>query len=103
VKGPGEGAPVQEQVHVPPARHLGSADAGGLGQLPRQLLRELPWLAPEPLRHVEGGRQGQVAQLDTGGIVEGDALEGDVERPTRRPADSLRETLLCLEHHNVQF
>jgi hypothetical protein len=78
-------------------------DSGGRGQLRREPLRELPRLAPQPLRQIEGGGEGQVSQLDAWRVLERDVVEGDAEGPIRRLADSLREALLCLEHHNVQF
>ncbi len=75
----GERRPVEEQVHVPAARDLRAPDAGGRGELLGQPLGDLAGLAAEGLREVEGGGQGEVAQLHPGRVLEGDVLEVDVE------------------------
>ena len=97
-----EAATVQEQVQVAPAGHLGAQDVGRAGELSGQPLGDLARLAPQRLGQIERCRQGQVAELDPGRILEGDGAWIDVESGPRGLLYRPREALLEIQDHSHQ-
>jgi hypothetical protein len=98
-----ERRPVEEQVHVAAARDF-RAWTRGRGELRRQPLGDLTRLAAEGLREVEGGGQGEVAQLDPGRVLEGDVLEVDVESgPCGSPRRAGEELLEVQDHSSSSY
>ena len=96
----GERSPIEEEVDVAAAPDLGAPHAGRLGQLLREALGDLAGLAAQPLRQVEGGGQGEVAQLHPRGVLEGDVREVDVESGSGRVFHRAGEALLNLQDHS---
>ena len=64
-----------------------------------QPLGDLPRLAPQRLGQVERGGEGEIAELDPGRVLEGDALERDVEGAARCLADRSGKALLLIDDH----
>ena len=76
----------QEQVQVAAAGDLGAPHVARRSELAGEPLRDLARLAPQRLGEVEGGRQGQVAELDAGRILEGDGCRDRCRKRRERPA-----------------
>ena len=99
VHAPGGGAALEEQVEEAAPGHLGADDTGRPGEPGRELLRDLPRLAPQLLGEVEGGRQRDVAEVDPRRVLEGHRFELDAEGVAGGLADGAGQVLLDIQDH----
>ena len=92
-RGRGSRSPRRRPRHAPRPGAAASLSASSTGDVSR--------LAPQRLRQIEGRGEGEVPQLDPGGVLEGDRLEGDVEGGPRGISNRAGKALLRIQDHNL--
>ncbi len=95
----GEGAAVEEEVDETSSRHFGARHSEQPGELRGQFLGDVPRLAADLLREVEGEGQGHVPEFEFGGGLDQDLAEGHPESLRHRLTDADDKVRLESEDH----
>ena len=93
----------RKRLTKPAAGHLGPTDARSLeSKLGREALGDLPRLAPQGLGEIEGGREGQVPEVDARGILEGDGVGTSVPKAVRAACRTASPRRACSSRITAQ-